>query len=106
MGANDIWKLGYRKAWAFIGIKGMKKKGVDNTGNTANTGMILGFTKVVKKTKKVNKVQGGSKIQAVSSGYLDGNNARIIVNDKDLLAKAGRGINVVALAGQNHDVIA
>ena len=28
------------------------------------------------------------------------------LNLQDLLAKAGRGINVVALAGQNHDVIA
>lgn len=36
---------------------------------------------------------------------MNGNNARIVVNDEDVLEKAGRGVNIIALAGQNHEVI-
>lgn len=61
MGADHIWKIGYKKAWAFIGIKGMKK-GVDKTGKTAEFSTILSYVKEVKKTKEVQKVNGGSKI--------------------------------------------
>merc|ERR1711998_305299 len=49
--------------------------------------------------------EGGSKIQAMSAGYKTGNTARVVVNDVDVLEKAGRGINVVVLAGQNHEVM-
>jgi len=41
----------------------------------------------------------------LSQSKENGNNARIVVNDVDVLEKAGRGISVVALAGQNHEVI-
>jgi hypothetical protein len=61
MGAAHIWKIGYKKAWAFIGIKGMKK-GIDKTGKTAGFSTMLSYVKVVKKTKAVQKVSGGSKI--------------------------------------------
>jgi len=65
----------------------------------------LSFTKVVKKRRTIQKVEGGSKIQALSSGFVHGNTARIVINDKDVLEKAGRGFNVVVLAGKNHEVI-
>lgn len=68
-------------------------------------GTVLGYTKVVQKRKTVQKVEGGSKIQALSQGYKHGNKARIIVNDKDVLEKAGRGFNVIVLAGRNHEII-
>lgn len=61
MGAAHIWKIGYKKAWAFVGIKGMKK-GVDQTGKTAGFGTILSYVKQVEKKKEVQKVSGGSKI--------------------------------------------
>jgi hypothetical protein len=98
MGSNAVKNLGFKKGWGFIGIKGMKKSGED-TGVTVEFGTVLSFTKVVKKAKTVQKVSGGSKIQALSQGLNNGNNARIVVNDKDVLEEAGRGFNVVALAG-------
>jgi hypothetical protein len=82
----------------------MKRSG-ENTGVTVEFGTVLSFTKVVKKQKTVQKVEGGSKIQALSQGKLHGDNARIIVNDVDILEKPGRGMNVAVLAGQNHEVI-
>jgi len=98
MGSQAIKNLGYKQAWGFIGIKGMKKSG-EQTGVTVEFGTVLGYTKVVKKAKKVQKVEGGSKLQALSQGLNDGNNARIVVNDKDILESAGKGFNLVALAG-------
>lgn len=83
----------------------MKRSAENNGDVTVEFGTVLGFTKVVKKAKKVQKVTGGSKIQALSQGYKNGNKARIVVNDVDVIEKVGRGINVVALAGQNHEVI-
>jgi hypothetical protein len=34
MGSKDIWSLGYKKAWAFVGVKGLKI-GVDKADTTA-----------------------------------------------------------------------
>lgn len=65
----------------------------------------MSYTKTVVKRKEVQKVEGGSKIQALSAGFKHGNTARIVVNDKDVLEKAGRGMNIVVLAGQNHEVM-
>jgi hypothetical protein len=104
MGSQAVKNLGFKQAWGFIGIKGMRRSGED-TGVTVEMGTVLSYTKVVKKRKEVQKVEGGSKIQALSQGYLTGNNARVVVNDEDVLEKAGRGINVVVLAGANHEVI-
>jgi len=36
MGADNIWKLKYKNGWSFIGIKGMKKKGIDNSNKSAS----------------------------------------------------------------------
>lgn len=77
----------------------------EDVGVTVEMGTVLSYTKVVSKRKEVQKVEGGSKIQAISQGFLDGDNARIVVNDKDILEKAGRGFNVIVLAGNNHEVI-
>lgn len=104
MGSKMIKDLPFKSGWGFIGIKGMKKSG-ENKGVTVEFGTVMSFTKVVKKATAVQKVEGGSKIQALSQGKTSGNNARVIINDVDVLEKAGRGINVVALAGQNHEVI-
>jgi hypothetical protein len=41
----------------------------------------------------------------LSAGSKDGNAARVVLNDVDILEKAVRGINIIALAGQNHEVI-
>lgn len=68
-------------------------------------GTVLSYTKVVRKRSEVQKVEGGSKIQAISQGFKHGNSARIVVNDKDVLEKAGRGLNVVVLSGKNHEVM-
>lgn len=81
----------------------MKRSGED-TGVTVEFGTVLGYTKIVQKRKEVQKVQGGSKIQALSQGYKNGNQARVIINDKDVI-KAGRGFNLVVLAGKDHEVI-
>jgi len=45
MGAKKIWKLGYKKGWAFIGIKGLKK-GIDRTGKSAHFGAIFSYVKI------------------------------------------------------------
>lgn len=82
----------------------MRRSGED-TGVTVEMGTVLSYTKVVKKRKTVQKVEGGSKIQALSQGFVNGNSARIIVNDEDILEKAGRGMNVIVLAGKNHEEI-
>lgn len=82
----------------------MRRSGED-TGVTVEFGTVLSYTKVVKKARTVQKVDGGSKIQALSIGKGSGNDARIVVNDKDVLEKSSRGFNVVVLAGQNHEVI-
>jgi hypothetical protein len=82
----------------------MKRSG-ENTGATVEFGTVLSFTKVVKKAKTVQKVEGGSKISAHSSGFVSGNKATIMVNDKNILEKPNRGINVAVLAGQNHEPI-
>jgi len=104
MGSQAIKKLGFKSAWGFIGIKGMKKSG-ENVGTTVEFGTALSYTKTVTKRKEVQKVEGGSKIQAMSAGFKHGNTARIVVNDEDVLGKAGRGLNIVVLAGQNHEVM-
>jgi hypothetical protein len=104
MGSQVAKNLGYKAAWGFIGIKGMKRSGED-TGVTVEFGTALSYTKTVVKRKEIQKVEGGSKIQAVSAGFTSGNLARIIINDADVLEKADRGINLIVLAGKNHEII-
>jgi hypothetical protein len=104
MGSQAVKNLGFKKGWGFLGIKGLRKSGED-TGVTVEFGTVLSYTRVVKKARTVQKVQGGSKIQALSAGFGNGNDARIVINDKDVLATSSKGYNVVVLAGQNHEVI-
>jgi len=66
MGSKAVKNLGKNNSWAFIGIKAMKKS-VEQTGVNSEFGTVLSYTKVVRKAKKVEKVEGGSKIQALSS---------------------------------------
>lgn len=59
MGSVEVFKLEFRQGWAFIGVKGQKKF-VEKRGDHVGTGAIMGYAKIVKKTKKVVKVKGGS----------------------------------------------
>jgi len=100
MGSQDIKKLGYKQSWGFIGVKGLKRY-VEQSGVTTEFGTVLSYTKVVKKERKVEKVEGGSKIQALSSG----SEARILINNIDVLKDPKPGFNVIVLAGANHEII-
>jgi len=57
----------------------MRKSGEDY-GVTVDFGTVLSYTKVVKKAKTRQRVSGGSEIIAVSRGFKNGNEARILVN--------------------------
>lgn len=61
MGSQAVKKLGFKQGWGFLGIKGLKRSGED-TGVTVEFGTVLSYTKIVKKAKTVQKVDGGSKI--------------------------------------------
>ena len=67
----------------------------------------MGYAKTVKKYKKVTKITGGSKIEVHSAGFVNGNYARVLVNEKEVLAnsQANRGINIVALDFETHKVV-
>jgi hypothetical protein len=52
MGSQAIKSLGYKEAWGFIGIKGMRRSGED-TGVTVEMGTVLSYTKVVRKRKEI-----------------------------------------------------
>lgn len=52
MGSSAVKKLGFKKGWGFLGIKGMRRSGED-TGVTVEMGTVLSFTKIVKKAKTV-----------------------------------------------------
>jgi len=58
----------------------MKKSGED-VGVTVEMGTVLSYTKVVKKARTYQKVEGGSRITAKSAGYVNGNSASIQVNE-------------------------
>jgi len=53
----------------------------------------------------VQKVEGGSRIEAVSAGLDNGDTAAVRVNGEDVLSEPKKGINVVVLEGSNHEVI-
>jgi len=104
MGSKAIKNLGKKNSWAFIGIKAMKKS-VEQTGVTSEFGTVLSYTKVVRKAKKVEKVEGGSKIQALSQ--VNPGAVRVVINDVDVLKAEDvkPGFNIVVLAGANHEVM-
>jgi len=52
MGAKKIWKLGYKKGWAFLGVKGMKRA-VEQYGKSAEFGVVMGYVQVERKVRKV-----------------------------------------------------
>jgi hypothetical protein len=84
MGSKKIWKLGYKKGWAFLGVKGMKQ-GVEQYGKSAEFGVVMGYVKIEKKVKRVQKVKGGSRIEGLSAGSETGSTARILINGEDVL---------------------
>jgi hypothetical protein len=104
MGSKAVKNLGAKNSWAFIGIKSMKKS-VEQTGVTSEFGTVLSYTKVVKQAKKVQRVEGGSKIQALSS--VSPSQVRVVINDVDVLKaeQVKPGFNIVVLAGANHEVM-
>jgi len=65
MGSKEAKNLGMREAWAFIGIKGMKKTS-EKRGDKADASLILGYGKIVKRTvRKTRTVEGVSKKEKV-----------------------------------------
>lgn len=124
MGSLESKHLDYREGWAFIGIKGMKKMS-EKRAYFANTNLILGYGKIVKKTVRktktvegvtkkekvvkevAQKVKGGSRIEVQSAGRMTGNYASINVSgNKYVVAeKSHRGWNVIALDAKNHKLI-
>ena len=81
------------------------KKGIDKIGSKVNLGAVFSYVKTVKKVKRVQKVEGGSKIEAVSAGTKNGNTAAVKINGKSILTNLQMGINVVVLEGSNHEVL-
>jgi hypothetical protein len=109
MGSSNVEAFGFRESWAFIGVKGQEvyteERGPKN--QPVGTGAILGYAKKVKHYKKTTKITGGSKIEVHSAGYVSGNTATVLVNEKEVLSNkdAKRGINIVALDFETHKVI-
>lgn len=50
MGSKEISNLGYRDGWFFMGVKGTKSH-LEKRGKDVNGGMILGYSRVTKKTR-------------------------------------------------------
>jgi len=108
LGSQHVNALAYRNSWAFIGVMGQQAYTEERSATDAiGTGAILGYAKKVTHTKKVTKITGGSKIEAHSAGFLHGNYARVLINEKEVFTNkdAGRGINIVALDFENHKVV-
>jgi len=106
MGSSEINALGFREAWAFIGVKGQEAF-TEKRGATASTAASLGYAQEVRHYKKQTKVTGGSKIEVQSAGYTTGNLARVLINDKEIYSNkdARRGLNIVALDFETHKVV-
>lgn len=108
MGSSAINTLAHRHSWAFIGVRGQEAFTEEtNVNEPVGTGAILGYAKTVKKYKKVTKITGGSKIEVHSAGYINGNVARVLVNEKEVLSnkESSRGINVAILDFETHKVV-
>jgi len=109
MGSEHVDALGVGDSWAFVGVKGQKAF-VEERGTgeePVGTGAILGYAKKVKHYKKTTKISGGSKIEVHSAGYVSGNEARVLINEKEVFTnkEANRGINLVALDFETHKVV-
>jgi hypothetical protein len=65
MGSKESKHLGFRDAWAFIGIKGMQKTS-EKRGEKVGANLILGYGKIVKRTvKKTKTIEGVTKKEKV-----------------------------------------
>jgi archaeosine-15-forming tRNA-guanine transglycosylase len=49
MGGKEISALQYRDGWLFMGVKGSKSH-LEKRGGSVNAGMILGYSRVTKRT--------------------------------------------------------
>jgi len=88
MGSKEIYNLGLNECWAFIGIKGQKGFGERRSTGQVGVGMILGYSKTVRKvTKKMHVVKGGSRFEIKSAGSKDGNFASVKITNEMALAK-------------------
>lgn len=108
LGSEMVGGIGHRYSWAFIGVKGQKAFTEEMSKTDAiGTGAILGYAKQVKHYKKKVTVTGGSKVEVHSAGFLDGNYARVLINEKEIFTnkQAGRGMNIVALDFETHKVV-
>lgn len=111
MGSEEIKNLGNREGWGFVGVYGQKVFG-EQRGAKVRAAMTLSYSKAVKeKVKKPEKVEGGSRFEVHSAGYLVGNFAKIMVNNEEVSTckvkdnKGCRGLNVVAADPFTHKVL-
>ena len=108
IGSKEVWSLGFREAWSFIGIKGQGQF-VEKRGGRVGAGVILGYAQPDKVVKKEKEVKKGSTIEVYSAGYLAGkanSYAMIKVDDVEVVSRdsSRRGINLVILNGGDHSV--
>lgn len=81
MGSKEIAKLGFREAWAIIGLKGKAKYTHEVRGSAKKTTKlesVIGYAKIT--TKKTVTVKGGSLIEVESAGFEGGNYSKILIN--------------------------
>jgi len=109
MGSEEIKNLGNREGWGFVGVYGQKVFG-EQRGAKVRAAMTLSYSKAVKeKRRKPEKVEGGSRFEVHSGGYLVGNFAKIMLNNEVVATckndKGCRGLNVVAADPFSHKVL-
>jgi hypothetical protein len=108
LGSSEVYNLGFREGFAFVGIWGQKTF-AEKRDKTTGFALTLGYAKKVKTTKKKTVVKGGSKFEVISAGFTVGNYATIKINDEQVKTsqddKGGRGLNLVALDGLTHKII-
>lgn len=76
MGSEEILNLGNREGFGFVGVSGLDKQKVfgEQRGAKVRAAMTLSYSKAVKeKVKKPAKVEGGSRFEVHSAGFLVGN---------------------------------
>jgi len=70
MGAKELYQLQASEGYVFVGIWGTKTN-LERRGGSVNISVNLGYTKIVRKpvkTRKIVKVEGGSRIESTSAG--------------------------------------
>lgn len=87
LGSQEIVNIAFRQGFAFIGVKNQVKF-LEKRGDAVGTGAILSYATVERKKEKRARVDGGSHLEIVSAGFTNGNLAKIIVNNEQVLTAA------------------